>query len=418
MKAFVELGGLVEERWRDRNYDQASFSEIASEALLEANLIERINPWEIIRWVHTTPDLPRQHDPEGKFGNPPITLFAGARFCIDVYFWLDSTTAIHQHGFSGAFQVLLGSSVHSRYCFNKDREINPHFLIGKVLLKEVSLLTKGNIKRIRSGAGFIHSLFHLERPSATITVRSKLDPHDAIQYLYLKPYLAIDPFFAEDSLRRKVQTVCLLLSMRHPEADRFIGDLLDAADFQTTFAVLDAAFGVLGNNELERLFQISKSFERFRAMIARARLRHGEVADLLLPVFEEKRREADICRRRSVIQSEDHRFFLALLLNVPERTMVLDLIRQRFPHADPVDSALSWISDLATRKVFGSSEPNVIGLPGFDLSHTIVFEGLLRGLSDDVIRASHPELPVGSIIERIRTLPMFSSIFPRYDERN
>src|SRR5712671_2712893 len=263
MRLFRELGALVEDRWRGQDYNEDLFPAIAAQALAESDLAERIDPWDVIRWVHTTPELPRQQDRKSKFGNPPVTLFAGPRSYVDVYFWLDGTTSIHQHPFSGAFQVLLGSSVHSHYRFEKDREINPYFLTGDVLLEDVSLLVKGDIKKIRPGPRFIHSLFHLERPSATITIRNDHSPRDAIQYSYLKPYLAFDPFFEEDSLTKKVQTVSLLLRMKHPEADRFIGELIDDSDFQTAFAVLDTAFVFLGNNEMEGLFQLSKSTDRF-----------------------------------------------------------------------------------------------------------------------------------------------------------
>lgn len=420
MQPFAELGALVESRWREKNYNEDLFPDIAAQALVESELTDRVDPWEIIRWVHRTPNLPPQQDRKGKFGNPPITLFVGPRFYIDVYFWLDGTTSIHQHSFSGAFQVLLGSSVHSSYRFEKDREINPYFLVGKVLFQNVSLLTKGSIKEIRPGQNFIHSLFHLERPSATITVRSNHAAHDAIQYSYLKPYLAFDPFYEEDSLEKKVQTVSLLLNMKHPEADQFVSDLLDAADFQTTFAVLQSAFDFLGNNELEGLFQLSKSADRFRAMLGRARLRHGQLVDLLPPVFEEKQRQADIAKRRGMIDGGDHRFFLALLLNVPERAMVLDLIRQRFPDADPVDLAVRWIKELAAIRIFGSREPNVLGLNGFETSQLVIFEALLNGLTDEEIKTqSADKTPaalsgndIGEIIERIRALPLFKSIFP------
>jgi len=84
-------------------------------------------PGKSIRWVHNSVSLPEQQDIEGRFGNPPITMFSGARFYIDVYYWLDGTTAIHQHSFTGAFQVLLGSSIHSRYSFREDKIINEHF---------------------------------------------------------------------------------------------------------------------------------------------------------------------------------------------------------------------------------------------------------------------------------------------------
>ncbi len=419
MRPFHELGALVEDRWREQNYDETLFPEIASHALANANLTGQVDPWEIIRWVHTTPELPRQQDPKAKFGNPPITLFVGSRFYIDAYFWLDGTTAVHQHAFSGAFQVLLGSSVHSHYRFEQEREINPYFLIGKVRLQDVALLAQGDIKEIRPGQHFIHSLFHLERPSVTITVRSNHAAHDAIQYSYLKPYLAYDPFFEEDSLSKKVQTVSLLLSMKHPEADRFISELLDASDFQTTFAVLDAAFAFLGNNELEGLFQLSKSADRFEAMLGRARRRHDRLADLLPPVFEEKQRQNDITRRRGMIEGRDHRFFLALLLNVPDLTMVLELIKQRFPDADPVDLAVGWIKEMAAIRIFGSPEPNVLGIKDFETSHLALFEGLLRGLSVEEIKklastsSSLPQDPqlIGDLIERIKALPMFKSIF-------
>jgi hypothetical protein len=419
MQPFAELGALVEGRWRDQNYDEHSFPEIAARALAESDLVARVDPWEIIRWVHTTPQLPRQQDRKANFGNPPITLFNGARFYIDVYYWLDGTTSIHQHSFSGAFQVLLGSSVHSHYHFDVEREINPHFLLGKMQLQDVSLLTEGNIRTICAGPQFIHSLFHLERPSATITVRSHHAPHTAIQYSYLKPSVAFNPFYEEDSLDKKTQTVSLLLSMKHPEADRFVADLLDEADFQTSFAVLNTAFRFLGNNELEGLFQLSKSADRFRFMLEHARVKHGEIVDLLPGVFDEERRQSDITRRRGMIDGEDHRFFLALLLNVPDRAMVLDLIKQKYPDDDPVDRAVGWIKELAKIRIFGSPEPNVLGIKDFNEGYLFIIKGLLRGLTDDEIAsqtATDPSIAgrqesVTDVANQIRRSPLFKIIF-------
>jgi len=418
MRPFAELGALIEGRWRDHNYNDSVFPEIASQALAESRLAERVDPWEVLRWVHTTAALPQQQDPKGKFGDPPVTVFNAARFYIDVYYWLDGTTSIHQHAFSGAFQVLLGSSVHSHYRFEQRREINPYFLIGDVRLENVSLLTKGCIKKICPGPDLIHSLFHLERPSATITVRSTHSPQSAIQYNYLKPHFAVDPFFHDGSLTKKVQTVSLLLSMKHPDADRFIGDLLDAGDFHTSFSVLETTFEFLSRNALERMFQLSKSADRFDALLARTRCRHGDIAGLIPAVLEEQHRQRDIARRRGMIDGGDHRFFLALLLNAPERAIVLDLIRERFPNADPVELATGWIKELAAVRIFGLPEPNVLGLEGFEEGHLVVFDGLLRGLSREEIKARTetrprgvPEAPVDAIIDRIKASPLFMSIF-------
>ena len=93
MEEFQKLGALIESRWKHQNYNEQLFPDIAAQALVESDLPARVDPWEIIRWVHTTPALPEQHDVEGRFGNPPVTLFSGPRFYIDIYYWLDGSNS-------------------------------------------------------------------------------------------------------------------------------------------------------------------------------------------------------------------------------------------------------------------------------------------------------------------------------------
>jgi hypothetical protein len=420
MQPFTELGALVESRWRDQNYNEKVLPGIAARALSEVNPSGRVDPWEIIRWFHTTPDLPQQMDLEANFGDPPLTLYVGPRFFIDVYYWLDGTTSIHQHSFSGAFQVLLGSSVHTHYRFEKDREINQHFQTGKILPGDVSLLKQGDVREITPGPQFMHSLFHLERPSATITIRNYKTFDSAVQFSYYKPFLAYDPFFTDASLKRKLQTVKLLLGMKHPQADRFIGELVESADFQTAYTVLEQAFEFLCHRELEEIVGVSRSRDRFQALFERARRKHGEVVDLLPPVFEETWREKEISRRRAMIKGEDHRFFMALLLNVPERATVLRLVKEKFPGKEPINLIVGWIRELAATKIFGSHEPNVLGIGEFDDRHLLVFKGLLEGLTKEEIKArlAAESLQVAAstptveeITDHIRALPLFKSIF-------
>src|SRR5438128_9880383 len=160
MRFFQDLGALVEQRWRDEDYSEERCPAIAELALLEATPDTRIDPWDVIRWVNTTAELPEQQDMAGAFGNPPITLFNGPRFYVDIYYWLDGTTTIHQHAFSGAFQVLLGSSIHSSYTFREDKVISEHFSVGELALNGVELLKQRDVRTIKAGRQFIHSLFH------------------------------------------------------------------------------------------------------------------------------------------------------------------------------------------------------------------------------------------------------------------
>lgn len=417
MGPFAELGTVVENRWRDHNYDEQLFPAIAATALIEQDLPGRVDPWEIVRWVHATPSLPRQMDLKGDFGDPPITVYTGPRFHIDVYYWLDATTNIHQHSFAGAFQVLLGSSVHSSYRFEKERELNSHFLIGKLQSADVSLLGKGDTRQINPGPEFIHSLFHLERPSATITVRTY--GGEPIQYTYLKPYLAYDPFFTDASLIKKTQTVSLLLSMEHPEADKFIAESIDSSDFQTAYAMLEQAFDSLCHRALEEIVGRTTGVDRFQALLERARRKHGELTDVLLPVFEEKWRQSEVRECRARIPGEDHRFFLALLLNALDRRAMLNLVKKRFPQAEPVELVVGWVKELAATRIFGSPEPNVLRIGRFDDHHLFVFRGLLEGLSIREIEARAAAEPlsaefqpaVASRAKHIKELPLFRCLF-------
>jgi hypothetical protein len=381
MKFFAELGSLIERRWRDQNYDEEVFPRIAERALAELPPSENVDAWDIIRWVFATTEIPSQQDMPGKFGDPPITLYAGPRFHIDIYFWLDGTTSIHQHAFCGAFHVLSGSSIHSYYSFHPQQFINEHFAIGEIRLENVELLEQGQSKQILPGKKYIHSLFHLDRPSATICVRTYHTSIGSPQYNFVKPHFAMDPFFHEPLSIKQTQSAALLLRMQHPQAIEMIEDLLTRADFQTTFGLLDLARGHLGGKRLENEFGLATGEAQFQQLMETARRRHGALIDLIPPVFAEAKRQNNLIHRRGQITTPEHRFFLALLLNVPDRQRVLELVGQRFPERDPIETVMEWVEELALTKLWGSSEPNVLGLKDCDDDYLFVLRCLLEGRS-------------------------------------
>jgi hypothetical protein len=391
MQFFNELGSLVEQRWKDRNYDEGAFPDIAAQALAESSPNKRISPWEIIRWLYTTPDISGQVDMPGEFGDPPITLYTGPRFHIDIYFWLDGTTSVHQHSFCGAFHVLLGSSIHSHYTFRDRRRINQHFVVGRTALESVELLETGATKQILPGEQYIHSLFHLDRPSATICIRTYHTISGAPQYNYRRPYFGIDPFFKDPLSTKQAQSAALLLKMRHPEADAMLGSLLERSDFQTAFSVLEIARANLTANWLEKSFGLVTGEERFQALLDIARRRHGDLVDLISSVFEEAQREHNLVYRRGQITSPEHRFFLALLLNVPDRVRLLELVKQRFPDQEPIETVLDWVDELANTKALGSTEENVLGLSGFDDHYLLALQCMLEGRSLEQTRNTFQE---------------------------
>jgi hypothetical protein len=422
MQFFHNLGLLVEQRWKDQNYQEEAFPGIAAAALAESGASKRVDPWDVIRWVNTTAQLPEQQDLPGRFGDPPITLYNGPRFYVDVYFWVDGTTSIHQHAFCGAFQVLLGSSILSEYKFEEQQEINAAFSIGRITLKDVELLEQGDVRQILPGRQYIHSLFHLDRPSASIVVRTRQSPSGLPQYDYHKPYFAADPFFQEPSMIKRVQSAALLLKINHRDADDLIGELLSRSDFHTAFSVLDLAYVHLSNDRLEEAFGLGTGKQRFESFLEVVGRRHGDLADLILPVFEEVQRQQNLIHRRGQITSNEHRFFLALLLNVPDRLKILDLVKQRFPEQNPITTIVDWVEELANTKVFGSPEPNVLGINDIDDQYLFVLQCLLEGFSSEEMKRTFEQEfaqedfraaadRVHQLYEEIRNSMLFKSIF-------
>ena len=415
MQFFQELGAGIEQRWRQKNYSEEAFPTIAADALAEADAITNVDPWEIVRQLHAVTDLPHQSI-EDKFSDLPVVLYHGLRFHIDVYFWLDGTTSIHQHGFSGAFQVLSGSSIHSLYSFAEEQKINPHFLIGRLSLKEVQLLKTGDIRHIRSGRDFVHSLFHLDRPSITLTIRTLKDPAALPQFDYIKPYVAVNPFLREISFIKQMQSVSLLLRAKHPEADSMISEFLLSSDFETAFAVLKTIFQYMTDQARERMFLKTDDENRdgppeklrLEKFFETARLKHGSLVDLIPPLLSEFQRQDRLIRLRKHVTKHEHRFFLALLLNISERKWLLDVVKQHMPQKDPVETVCQWVSELAMTPVFGMQEPNALGIKDFSDLQLAVLRRALKGAFSK--EGSHSESEIEETMQSLRKSLLLKAI--------
>jgi hypothetical protein len=151
-------------------------------------------------------------------------------------------------------------------------------LIGDIQFERAELLRRGDCRAISSGPEFIHSLFHLDRPSVSLVVRTTNDPETYPQYGYLKP------FIAKDAVRKPPRLV---------QRQRIVRYLTEQA--------------------------------------------HPALSSVLQPVLAERRRELDLVMRRQTVRAADLRFFLALLLNLPERKSIEEMVCTHQPERAPVD---------------------------------------------------------------------------------
>ena len=413
MELFEKLGDEVEDLWRERNYNEDDLPAIAAECLKRARVPEKLSAWDVIDWSLKQTDLPRQRDVYAAFGDPPITVYSATRFYIDVYFWFEGTTTTHQHSFCGAFQVLAGSSIHSWYDFERRETVNSFCEIGDMSLKTCELLEVGDIQEIWAGRRYIHSLFHHDHPSATIVIRTERSQLHLPQFSYEKPYLAIDPFFEDNTTTKKLQALSALYRGGRKDADEQVIGLLKRSDLQTCYLILVQVRGFLRSNQLTEMFTPEAAKTRFAAFLDVVAEKHKAAGDAMRPVFERHDMLDEILTRRRYVTNPEHRFFMALLLNVEGRSYIFALIKQRYPDADPIEKVLDWTFDLAQIRIMGT-ETNALGIADFGDDEMFALEHLLNGSDDAAIRdkfvAEHPGRDVSAIdaaIAKVRDSVLF-----------
>lgn len=340
MRAISHLGDTIARRWRDQGHDEALFPTIAAEALQESELLARHTGADLIDHALQTNHLPAQYF--NGFGQPPVVLYRGHEFYIEALFWFDSTTSIHQHSFSGAFAVLEGSSVHSMYGFEQHERVTSRVQLGDVRFRECEALARGTVRTIEAGSRFIHALFHLDRPSVSIVVRTGFEPDQNPQFTYLRPGVALDPFYEPEPMMTQLR---LLEAAREAQGiDAFVRasrTLLERADYWLAYRTLSLAYDALENqdawHDLERA----------------ARMRLGQRIEYLRPVLEEQRRQKKITASRKQIHDPDHRYLLALLLNVPNRQGIERLIRARYGEVDAPQLIVRWLKEISSQQQLG-----------------------------------------------------------------
>ncbi|MFM9846989.1 MAG: hypothetical protein ACKVP3_07500 [Hyphomicrobiaceae bacterium] len=196
LKRFTKLGQAVAEDWRRQHHDYSAFPEIATRCIEAADLSRAFEVDELTSFIARARGLSFQSDAVD-FGDPPVTLFQTDRFVVDALFWVHPDTAVHDHGFSGAFSVLSGQTLHSLYEFDVEEVVDEKIAIGRLCFRRNELLDAGAVRTIRSGSCFIHQTTHLARPTVSLVVRTRRDRKIRYQRTYIPPFLSkayvVDP---------------------------------------------------------------------------------------------------------------------------------------------------------------------------------------------------------------------------------
>jgi hypothetical protein len=340
LTAFKELGSVVAARWAAADRSLEAFPDIATTALSESRVLHTIERADIVTWLMRDCDIPEQLDND--FGQPPVKVYEGDRFRIEALFWIDSSTSVHQHAFAGAFGVLNGSSVHSTYRFEPQREVSPRVIAGRTEFLGAELLARGAVRAIQPGHQLIHSLFHLDRPSISIVVRTTKNQAPGPQYSYQNPYLALDPFRVP--LHQKIQ-LRMLYSLTRSDRPGFWRASRDLVSTTSDPWLLYHA--------LSLAYTQSEDTERWLDLLTHVNHNLADLLTYIIPCLRIESRDQRITHLRSTIHDPTHRFFLALLLNVPTRDEIYSLIAMRFPGDDPAALVVRWLSEIFSESRMG-----------------------------------------------------------------
>jgi hypothetical protein len=383
---FEKLGRTVLERWREQNFSLEVFPELARIAMDEAPPSGNVDLEEMIHEFLANDDQPLQG--HSGFGQPELVAFNDTRFYIQILFWMEGTTDIHQHEFSGAFHVMQGSSVHSEFDFMGAQSVTPHIRTGDLRLKQIKLLETGRTVPITSGRECIHSLFHLETPSVTVVVRTHHDPGTGPQYNYLPPHIAIDPIHADSLTMRRKQLLDVLENLDHPSYALHVNEMIKSLDFERGFHTLHHA--------MDRL----QGLGEWESVLAIFQEKHGELAQVVPATLAENLRRETISQMRYHIDNPEHRFFLALLMNVQNSKDIQALITERYPDQSPNETILRWAEELIEPTDFGltlldAAFPETIEVDidtQFDLLIDTLKHALNENPESNTTTAEHPEV--------------------------
>lgn len=334
---YQELGRRIDAAWDRVGRDVSMFSGIAEAALSDFDppgfCID-----EVGRFLLET-DIVQQ--PQTKFSNLPVTLHVGEGFYLELLVWTRSTTSIHQHGFSGAFRVIAGSSLHTDYRFQMHRRLDDRASVGEVHPSGMRLLRSGDVVPIRSGPeGLTHALFHLDNPSVTLVARTIQDAGAGPQYELFKPGISLDAPWARADARltmmRRWLAVCADLG--NASADESIMERVLALDFAGLCSIL---------LEHGRFLGVDRSGSSFLPRLEEC---HPGLSSYMVEAFRFSRSQESLAAVRRDVDDPELRYFVALLMNAPGLDELSEMLRIRNPDRDAIGQCAALLVGLGTAR--------------------------------------------------------------------
>jgi hypothetical protein len=145
--------------------------------------------------------------------------------------------------------------------------------------------------------------------------------------------LAVDPFYKSPRLQRNLQILTAIKEIDRPRYVDTLARLIPATDLYTTYRYM------------RHYYESPARRDERASLAALVRTAHHERGNRLIACLDKLAQDGFLIDKRKHLRDRDHRFFVALLLNVPDRDTILRLIQSRYP-GDPVEHVVRWINEL------------------------------------------------------------------------
>ncbi len=396
MQYFESVAADLCAAWSRGGRKDSVFHEIASRILERSPPASAVAADEVFHWLIETDLLPRQFDPRSSFGNFALTVAAREGFHIDLLVWTDSTTAIHQHGFSGAFHVLQGSSLHTLWSYDEHRRWSERLRQGRLTVRNTEWLGIGSTRPILTGASMIHSLFHLDQPSMTLVVRTATSASGTSPLNYERSGLAYDPHNEPERIAKIRQFLGMLWGSGNPQRMAWAEAAIARLDAHSAARVVSTLAPQATEDEATVLIEIA------------ARGDQG-FAELLRETRRCRERDRALVQLRKRTRLPRHRMLLALVLNLPNRNAIDQALRQIVPGETPDEWLWETLRSMHDTPERSRDCPNILGLTLNDVSEEVL-QMLLRGRSvDDISQTIATE---AELVDDVRALCLTLSASP------
>jgi hypothetical protein len=231
-----------------------------------------------------------------------------------------------------------------------------------------------------------------------VVIRTHHDPGTGPQYNYLPPHIAINPLHADSLTARRKQLLDVLETTEDPDYGTHVNEMMGRLDFERGFNMLRHA--------MPHLIEL----DEWDGVLATFQNKHGELAVGVPDTLAECLRRETISRMRHFIVNPEHRFFLALLMNVQNRADIFALVTRRFPGSSPIDTILGWAEELVEPNDFGitlldAAFPETPDID-FEEQSRMLLEALKNALEDNTDENDFQEIQAALSASCLR--PLFS----------